>query len=285
MALVGDQPVAAGGSSSASAATAVGSGSTGRPATTPNPPSAARAPRKAAASRSWRADDIRSSVDRARGVAGHPGPAPTDSVLALMLVVGLTGGIGSGKSTVSRLLGERGAVIVDADVAARRVVEPGGPAYQAVVDRFGPGILAPDGAIDRPALAAIVFSDPAARADLEDITHPAVGVLINEQLAAEAGDRPRGDPRRPPARGVGSQGYGRRHRRRLPARDRHRAPGGAAGHGRGGRPAAGRGPGQPAERLAHADLVIDNGGSPEALDRQVDAAWAWIQGLRAAAEL
>ena len=104
-----------------------------------------------------------------------------------MLVVGLTGGIGSGKSTVSRLLGERGAVIVDADVAARKVVEPGGPAYQAVVDRFGPGILAPDGTIDRPALAAIVFTDPAARADLEGITHPAVGVLINEQLAAEAG--------------------------------------------------------------------------------------------------
>ena len=79
-----------------------------------------------------------------------------------MLVVGLTGGIGSGKSTVSRLLSERGAVIVDADLAARKVVEPGGPAYQGVLDRFGPGILASDGTIDRPALAAIVFRDPAA---------------------------------------------------------------------------------------------------------------------------
>ena len=175
------------GSSSASVATAVGSGSVGRPATTPKPPSAARGAANAAASRSWRAATSVPVWTVPGGWPGTPRAAPTDSVLALMLVVGLTGGIGSGKSTVSRLLGERGAVIVDADVAARRVVEPGGPAYQAVVDRFGPGILAPDGAIDRPALAAIVFADPAARADLEAITHPAVGVLINEQLAAEAG--------------------------------------------------------------------------------------------------
>ena len=201
-----------------------------------------------------------------------------------MLVVGLTGGIGSGKSTVSRLLSARGAVIVDADVVARRVVEPGGPAYQGVVDRFGPGILASDGTIDRPALAAIVFADPAARADLEAITHPAVGVLINEQLAAEAGtdhvvvlDVPllvesgrTGTPvivvDCPPETAI------RRlvEQRAMDEADARRRV--AAQVSR-------------EERLAHADLVIDNSGSPEALEHQVDAAWAWIEGLRAAGEL
>jgi dephospho-CoA kinase len=201
-----------------------------------------------------------------------------------MLVVGLTGGIGSGKSTVSRLLRERGAVIVDADVAAREVVVPGGPAYQAVVDRFGPGILEPGGAIDRPALAAIVFSDPAARADLEAITHPAVGVLINEQLAAEAGtdhvvvlDVPllveSGPTRNPlivvdcPPETAVRRLVEQRHMDEADARRRVAAQASRE------------------ERLARADLVIDNSGSPESLEHQVDAAWAWIEGLRAAGEL
>src|SRR5437868_12149363 len=104
-----------------------------------------------------------------------------------MLVIGLTGGIGAGKSTVSRLLAERGAVIIDADVIARQVVEPGGPAYQGVVDRFGAGVLlGPDGAIDRPALAAIVFNDDKALADLNAIVHPAVGAVVAERLAEAA---------------------------------------------------------------------------------------------------
>jgi len=202
-----------------------------------------------------------------------------------MLVVGLTGGIGSGKSTVSRLLSERGAVIVDADVAARKVVEPGGPAYQAVVDRFGPGILAPAGVIDRPALAAIVFSDPAARADLEAITHPAVGALINEQLTAEAAtdhvvilDVPLlVESGRTGTAGVivvdcPPETAIRRlvEQREMDEADARRRV--AAQVSR-------------QERLAHADVVIDNSGSPEALEGQVDAAWAWIQGLRAASEL
>jgi dephospho-CoA kinase len=95
-----------------------------------------------------------------------------------VLAVGLTGGIGAGKSKVADRLVERGAVLVDADRIAREVVTPGGPAYQPMVDRFGPGILDADGNIDRPAVAAIVFGDPEALADLNAITHPAIGVAM-----------------------------------------------------------------------------------------------------------
>jgi dephospho-CoA kinase len=95
-----------------------------------------------------------------------------------MLLTGLTGGIGSGKSTVAAALAARGAEVVDADVIARQVVLPGGAAYDAVIERFGSGIVGPDGTIDRPALASVVFSDPSARADLNAITHPAIGAEI-----------------------------------------------------------------------------------------------------------
>ena len=95
-----------------------------------------------------------------------------------MLAVGLTGGIGSGKAAVAELLVARGAVLIDADQVAREVVAPGGAAYQALIDRFGAGIVAPDGTIDRPALAAVAFADDATRADLNAITHPAIGVAM-----------------------------------------------------------------------------------------------------------
>jgi dephospho-CoA kinase len=95
-----------------------------------------------------------------------------------VLAIGLTGGIGAGKSKVADLLVAKGAVLVDADRIAREVVVPGGPAYQPIVDRFGPGILDADGNIDRPAVAAIVFGDPEALADLNAITHPAIGVAM-----------------------------------------------------------------------------------------------------------
>jgi dephospho-CoA kinase len=105
-----------------------------------------------------------------------------------VLRIGLTGGIGSGKSTVSRLLAERGAVLVDADRIAREVVEPGTPGLAAVVDAFGDGVLAADGSLDRPALAAIVFSDPEARARLDGIVHPLVRSRSAELIAAAPPD-------------------------------------------------------------------------------------------------
>lgn len=100
-----------------------------------------------------------------------------------MLRIGLTGGIGSGKSTVSALLVERGAVLVDADVLAREVVAPGTPGLAAVVEAFGEGVLTPDGELDRPALAAVVFADPAQRARLDAVVHPLVRARAAELVA------------------------------------------------------------------------------------------------------
>jgi dephospho-CoA kinase len=97
-----------------------------------------------------------------------------------VLLVGLTGGIGSGKSTVARLLEKRGAVVFDADLLAREAVEPGTPGHAAVIERFGADVLAPGGELDREALASIVFADPSARRDLEEIVHPEVRRLFAE---------------------------------------------------------------------------------------------------------
>ena len=97
-----------------------------------------------------------------------------------MLLVGLTGGIGSGKSTVARLLEKLGAVVFDADLLAREAVELGTPGHAAVIERFGADVLAPGGELDREALASIVFADPAARRDLEQIVHPEVRRLFAE---------------------------------------------------------------------------------------------------------
>lgn len=91
-----------------------------------------------------------------------------------MLLVGLTGGIGSGKSTVAAMLEARGAVVVDADQIARQQASPGGDAYQPMIDRFGPDVVLPDGTIDRAKVAARVFKDPKALADLNAITHPKI---------------------------------------------------------------------------------------------------------------
>ena len=95
-----------------------------------------------------------------------------------MLAVGLTGGIGSGKSAVAGLLVERGAVLIDADQVAREVVEPGGPAYQPLIDRFGSGIVSADGTLDRQALAKVAFADDETRQELNAITHPAIGIAM-----------------------------------------------------------------------------------------------------------
>ena len=196
-----------------------------------------------------------------------------------MVVVGLTGGIGSGKSTVSRMLADLGAVVIDADQLAREVVEPHEPAFALVVERFGAGVVGPDGRLDRPALGAIVFSDPKARTDLEAITHPAIGVRMAERMAAEAGtdhvvvldvpllvesgrmntagvivvDCPEelAIERLERDRGMDADEI----RRRMAAQATRQ------------------------ERLDRADFVIVNDGSLERLREQVEAAWAWIATL------
>ncbi|WP_433548173.1 dephospho-CoA kinase [Streptomyces sp. CA-294286] len=105
-----------------------------------------------------------------------------------MLKVGLTGGIGAGKSEVSRLLASYGAVVVDADKIAREVVEPGTPGLDAVVAAFGEGVLAADGTLDRPALGAIVFADPKKLKILNGIVHPLVGARSAELERAAPAD-------------------------------------------------------------------------------------------------
>jgi dephospho-CoA kinase len=108
-----------------------------------------------------------------------------------MLLVGLTGNIASGKSTVSRMLAERGATIVDSDLLARHAVERGTPGYDRIVERWGDAVLAPDGHLDRAALRRMVFADPDELAELNAIVHPEVermrDVLVRE--AGERGDR------------------------------------------------------------------------------------------------
>ncbi len=103
-----------------------------------------------------------------------------------MRYVGLTGGIGSGKSTAARMLADRGAVVIDADALARDAIAPGTPGSVAVSAHFGASVVMADGTLDRPALAAIVFADDRERAALEAIVHPVVARRIAEMLAASA---------------------------------------------------------------------------------------------------
>ena len=99
-----------------------------------------------------------------------------------MLLVGLTGGIGAGKSTVAALLAERGAVILDADQVAREVVEPDQPAFAALVEQFGPSIVGADGRLDRQALANVAFATPESKAALDAITHPAIHAEFGRRM-------------------------------------------------------------------------------------------------------
>ncbi len=194
------------------------------------------------------------------------------------MLIGLTGGIGSGKTTVSSELGARGAVIVDADLIARRVVEPGGPAFGALVERFGDGILGGDGSLDRGALARIVFSDEAARAALNAITHPAIRQVMAEQAAQglERGDtvvldiplldssvRSRfgldavvvvdAPVEAAVARLVDQRGFDETDARARVAAQITRQ-----------------------ERRRLADFVVDNSGTREQLQREIDRLWKWI---------
>jgi dephospho-CoA kinase len=190
-----------------------------------------------------------------------------------VLRIGLTGGIGSGKSTVARLLAEHGAHVVDADVLAREVVEPGTPGLAAVVEAFGPGVLTPDGALDRPALAGMVFGDPAARSRLDGIVHPLVRARAAETIAAlpddavvvqdipllvETGQATAFDL----VLVVEAE-----HETRV-ARLVRRGLAEADARARIAAQAT------DAQRRAVADVVLDNSGTPEALAEQVDRFWA-----------
>ncbi|MFO7279348.1 MAG: dephospho-CoA kinase [Thermoanaerobacterales bacterium] len=198
-----------------------------------------------------------------------------------MLVIGLTGGIGSGKSTVSAMLAERGAVVVDADAIVRELQQPGTPVFDAMVERFGREIVAPDGTLDRAAVADRVFGDPEALADLNAIVHPAVGAEIARRLeelaptdAVVVLDVPLLVESKNPYPVAGLLVVDVDPEVAVRRLVEHRGMREADVRARMARQASRE------ERLARADHVIDNSGTLDDLARQVDEAWAWIEGLR-----
>ena len=200
-----------------------------------------------------------------------------------MILVGLTGGIGSGKTTVSAMLAARGAVIIDADQITRELQAPGSPVLAEIVDAFGEDVLDPSGVLDRPALAAKVFGDPEALATLNKIVHPAVGREMAARLEAQRAsdnvvilDIPLlvENPREglcgtlvvdlpletAVERLVSQRNMDRNDAEARIARQATREA-----------------------RVAIADRVIDNSGNLASLERQVDEAWQWMQKLPPAA--
>jgi dephospho-CoA kinase len=197
-----------------------------------------------------------------------------------MLLIGLTGGIGSGKSSVSAALQRRGAVIVDADAIVRELQEPGTVVFDEMVERFGAAIVAADGTLDRAAVARIVFADAEALADLGMIVHPRVHDEIERRVAAEQDsdhvvvldipllDRSGWpglagtivvdlDPDVAVERLIAYRGFDETDARNRIANQASRD-----------------------ERLTLADFVVDNGGDLDHLEREVDRAWDWIATLR-----
>jgi dephospho-CoA kinase len=194
-----------------------------------------------------------------------------------VLRVGLTGGIGAGKSEVSARLAAQGAVVIDADAIAREVVEPGTEGLAEVVEAFGPEVLLPDGTLDRPRLGEIVFADPELRGKLNEIIHPRVGARMAElereagpasivvhdvPLIAESGRTDAYDlvvvvdvpPRVQLDRLVRRRGMTREQAQARMAAQASRE-----------------------QRLAIADIVIDNSGSLAELDRQVGDLWSELR--------
>jgi dephospho-CoA kinase len=194
-----------------------------------------------------------------------------------MLRVGLTGGIGSGKSAVSERLAALGAVVLDGDKAARAVVEPGTPGLARIAETFGPGVLREDGSLDRAKLAGIVFTDDAAREKLNAITHP----LIHQHLvAAEEAAVADGGPGTIIVHDIPLLAEGQRSAELhpvivvdVPAELQVTR---LAGRGLPEDQARARMAAQASreQRLAIADIVIDNSGTLEDLDRRVAEVWA-----------
>lgn len=183
---------------------------------------------------------------------------------------------------MSSLLAARGAVIVDADLVAAQVREPGGAAYDALVERFGTGIVLDDGKIDREALAAIVFNDEEARRDLNAITHPAVGKVMLEQVAAHAEsdhvivlDIPLlaegGGKGKWPVAGIVVVDVPEELQIERLVREREMDGDDVL--------ARIRAQATRAARLEIADFVIDNSGSLSDLEHEVDRCWHWVQSL------
>ena len=201
-----------------------------------------------------------------------------------MLALGLTGGIGCGKSAVADRMVARGALLIDADVIARQVVEPGQPAHAALVERFGAGIVAPDGTIDRPALAAVTFGDPAALADLNAITHPAIGLEMLRRLGEQR------DTDGVVVLAIPLLRAEHRQTMQLDAVIVVDCPFTVAlwrlvdQRGMTLADAEARINAQVTreERLAGADFVVDNSGTTDDLDVEVERLWAWVQARRAA---
>ena len=197
-----------------------------------------------------------------------------------MLLIGLTGGIGAGKSSVSAGLAERGAAVIDADAIVKELQQPGTVVFDEMVERFGPGIVAEDGGLDRAAVAEVVFTDKQALADLSMIVHPRVHeeierrltelaatdrvVILDVPLLVESGRDDMAamivvdlDPDVAVQRLVEHRGFSEEDARNRIAKQASRA-----------------------ERLEKADLVIDNHGDPDDLAAEIARAWDWIATLR-----
>ncbi len=198
-----------------------------------------------------------------------------------MIAIGCTGAIGAGKSTVAAMLAAHGAHVIDADRLSRAAVAPGSAGLLAVVDRFGPAVVAPDGSLDRPALAALVFADPEARRALEAIIHPAVRAAIEGELAGldaaaiavldvallvETGGRERYELDGLLVVDAPEELCVERlvEHRGMSEREAWARLGAQADRG---------------ERLRGADFVIINLGSLDELAEMVERAWAWIASL------